>query len=438
MRRQGQAREVLWVFLAALAVRLAFVAFSATPLHWPDPNSEVAWIARNLAADRGFSSPLGPGSAPTAWVAPVVPALWSLLFRAFGELTAVSLLGVFAINAVASAVAAAGYWWLFKYLSGTTGPARRLQVLCFLPVLVWPFELRMVTTAWYYCVQEAALALVLIGVLRWRDSGLALPWTVALAVAVAFLGYVNPSPLLVLAGIVPAALLMAPRERRVRAIGLFAVLVGALLLPWTARNYAVFGKFVPMRSSLGVELQQGNCEEGSVRQHAQSRHPALRQDERLLYDKLGEAQYAAHALSGAARYMVEHPMETMARTFCRVYVFWCSDITGRWGWQGERRWWEGPMAQRIAGAFKIAAGNAPWLLAVAVLALGHARGLRDRWLVGWIAVLYPLPYYVAHVSPEYAYPVHPYLLLFSLSAVALEIDRRTGQEWSVPRCESGE
>lgn len=406
------------VFGAALAVRLAIVAFGAASLQWPDPGSEIAWIARNLAADRGFSSPLGIGTTPTAWVAPAVPAAWSLLFRAFGEMTRASLLGVFVLNAVASAVAAAAYWLLFRSFTGALGGALVKLVLCFLPVCLWPFELKMVTSAWYYCLQEAGLAVILVVVLRWRDSGLAARWTVALALAVAFLSYVNPSPLIVLAGIIPAVVLSVRGAHRFRAVVLFVILVAACLLPWTVRNYWMLGKIVPMRSSFGIELQQGNTEEGSVRQNVLSRHPALRQDERALYDKLGEGLYMERAFSVAADYVLSHPLETIGRTLGRVYVFWCSDITGRWDWQGERKWREGPVARQVARGCKIAAYNLPWVLAVIMLVLKGGGTGRETWLVAWVALLYPLPYYFTHVSPEYAYPVHPYLLMYAMSALA--------------------
>src|ERR1041385_3648815 len=45
---------------------------------------EIGWISRSLAEGRGFGSPFGSDTGPTAWIAPLYPSLQAVVFKLFG------------------------------------------------------------------------------------------------------------------------------------------------------------------------------------------------------------------------------------------------------------------------------------------------------------------------------------------------------------------
>ena len=61
---------------------------------------EAGRVARSLATGKGFSSPLFEPSGPTAWMAPVYPALMAVVFRLFGVYSETSAIVLLSINAV--------------------------------------------------------------------------------------------------------------------------------------------------------------------------------------------------------------------------------------------------------------------------------------------------------------------------------------------------
>ena len=81
------ATALVLVFACALAVRVVVVTVhcGGDSFAQHDAHSELVWVARNLTADRGFSSPFGPGDAATAWFSPLLPFLWSGVMHVVGD-----------------------------------------------------------------------------------------------------------------------------------------------------------------------------------------------------------------------------------------------------------------------------------------------------------------------------------------------------------------
>ena len=116
-------------------------------------------------------------------------------------------------------------------------------------------------------------------------------------------------------------------------------------------------------------------------------------------------------------YIKDNLRLTVRRSISRAYVFWCSDITDHWPWVPRDKWWTQGIAVKGWWISKIALHTAPWILALITLSLGYWKSLRTTWLLSLHTIFFPLPYYITHCSPEYAYPVQPFLMIFFFAAL---------------------
>jgi len=97
------------MFAIALAIRLIVVGFlypeqmQARRGFWPF-GYEIGRVARSLAEGRGYSSPLFSDTGPTAWAAPIYPAILAAVFKVFGVFTATSAIVMLSINSLFSAL----------------------------------------------------------------------------------------------------------------------------------------------------------------------------------------------------------------------------------------------------------------------------------------------------------------------------------------------
>lgn len=419
--RRDLRRWLLLLFPLALVVRLIVAVYFSTATTWEQHSygGELGQIAANLAEGLGFSSPLQRGSQPSAWVAPLVPAVWAGVFRGFGIFSQVSFLVILLSNAIFSALA----WLVYSDIAARLWPVSPKAVAPFVVLssvlLVWPPGLTAIGETWYFSSQELVTALMVWLLVSWR-----LPWSLWRSVVVGLVGiclaYINPLPLIVLLGAL-AREVWENRSRLFRkipstAIALVVIAVG--MLPWMIRNYQQLGGIVLMRSNFGVELRQGNNPEGSIRQTAQSVHPTLQAEEHARFNTMGEYAYGQWATTQALQYMTANPAVTLRRIVQRAYVFWCSDVFDQWTWTPREKWWRQGIRTLIVTSGRLVVHNLPWLVALLVVLLGWRSYVGARWVFASIVLLFPVPYYLTHVAPRYSYLVQPYLLIFAAVAVA--------------------
>jgi hypothetical protein len=109
-----------------------------------------------------------------------------------------------------------------------------------------------------------------------------------------FCGLVNPA--VALAWGVPS-LLIGWQQRAWSRFGLAVVVAGMVLLPWTVRNYLVFGRLIPVKSNLAYELYQSEClqPDGLIQSTTFGTHPyASAGRERQEYKAVGEMAFLDH------------------------------------------------------------------------------------------------------------------------------------------------
>ena len=242
------------VLLAVLARAAAVLVLQSQTV--PNSTYEHGTIAENLLAGRGFSTRFLGGEGPTSQQAPVYPVAVAAAYAIGGVGTPRALLILELAQAALGGLMVAGVMALAREVApGRVGIARVAGLIAALhPTLVYAAT----------HVQVAALAATLV------------PWTFALAYRAGRTGGLRDSAgaggvlgILVLTdpilGLVAVGMGLAIRLgwggwrsalRPIAVVGLVATLVVA---PWIARNAAVHGELVLVKSSFGYAFWQGNC-----------------------------------------------------------------------------------------------------------------------------------------------------------------------------------
>jgi 4-amino-4-deoxy-L-arabinose transferase-like glycosyltransferase len=353
---------------------------------------ETGAIARSLASGLGFSSPFGGHTGPTAWIAPLYPAMCAAMFKALGVYSAASALAIVLINAVFSAVTC---YPIYRIAERTVGRSVGLLAGWLWAVSIvlvhWP-----ITWVWDMAVSGFLFTYAVSLALELADRGTLGRW-VKFAVLWGIAALTNPT----LLGFLPWSGLWAAwrlhRQQRpwFRNAVVSAMVFFALIGPWVVRNRLVFGRWVFLRSNAGFELSLGNYH-GSNGMGWFGKHPT---QNRWQYDedqRLGELGYVDQHKSAAMDFIRHYPGEFLELTGTRVVAFWFatylkyidpSDAPPRWFYI-------------ITSALALA-GSVLWMTR-----RPYGAGL----LLGAV-LTYPIPYYLTFAQPRYRHALEPMIML---------------------------
>ena len=103
----------------------------------------------------------------------------------------------------------------------------------------------------------------------------------------------------------------AIRSRRWKQFALMTLVCLLCILPWTARNLHVLGKFIPVRSNFWAEVYFGNVDF--------SVHPV---GNSMLYQHEGELRFVAELKQGALNLVRSNPGTFVRRSGERIVSFW--------------------------------------------------------------------------------------------------------------------
>ncbi|PZN93033.1 MAG: hypothetical protein DCF31_14010 [Alphaproteobacteria bacterium] len=261
MERWLAARETLalWsILVAGFVFRLGWLFLR--PAERLQPHESEMWrVAVAFARTGTLADAYRPGSGISSHVGPFNTILAGMVYRVFGVGTLPSEL-IMAVGA--AAVAAALFWALYRVAAELGIPiVPRLAALAFVSLVPLNFYSEVVD----FRIREAAFAamiaaLGLLRLLQMEKSGtIDLMRLAGFALLAAFAFLINPAISLALyAGIAWIALRRLPVRGWPAgvAIGIaaFAIVNGA----WIARNYDVYGRFMPSRGNFGLELDTAN------------------------------------------------------------------------------------------------------------------------------------------------------------------------------------
>jgi hypothetical protein len=410
----------LWLILAvALGVRALYAWNQAR--HVPGQvlatvsfAQENGNIAQALVEGRGFSDPFRQGTGPTAWLAPVYPLLLAGIFRVFGIFTVGAFWAAVALNILCSAGVCVPLFFAGKRIGGTTLAAAAAWLWALFPnAVILPF-------AWIWATSLAALlaATILWATLALQDSrrtrnwiGYGVLWGLAL---------LTMPPLGALAPFLFLWLAWRRRPGNGRAWlaqpALAVAVVLLCLVPWTARNYARFHRFVPVRSAFPFALWVGN--NNVVNPHGRDVMARITTYGQVReYVRLGETPFLQRKWREAAEFIAGHKRLELWLTWRRLVAMWLGSpnpvIAFRDATSAFIRFLYVVNALATLGAL------------AGIVALYWKRSLY-AFPVSVCPVVFPCVYYVTLASLRYRNPIDPAVILLCAAALVALFRSATG------------
>ena len=369
---------------------------------------ETGRIAYALANGRGFSSPFGGDTGPSAWTAPIYPWIVSLAFRAFGSYSQMSAFVMLTFNSIFGALTS---WTIYR-------TARRVFSLkvALWAGWVWALYPDMIFWAvrWIWETSLSAFLLSLLFMLTvemegderissWLGYGVL--WGVA--------ALNNPASLsfLPFSGLWLAYQLHRRGKRYLAPAVASAVVFWMTIMPWLVRDYRVMGHFVLIRDNAGNELRIGNnpLAEG---QYVLAYHPTQNAVLLKRYAQMGEYDFCDDQGRRAKQWIAAHPGKFAEITVKRVWYFW----------NGIPRLAKDPDLAQLKNTHTLLLS----VLGIWGLLLAWKRRVHGVFLFASLLIIYPLVYYICFPEPRYRHPIDPELVMLGVYLISESKPRNSG------------
>jgi hypothetical protein len=385
------ARTLALLTLAGLAVRAAFLLMEPATRPVADERTWTNWAVESLATPRVGFSPL---RTHMIFYPPLYPYFIAVPFALFHTLEAAKWAQVVVAALLVPAVGGVGLW-AFGGRAGVVAAA----VTAFYPDLVW-FAAHFWSETLFLVLLWWAIERLMAGDARGSTAAVAgagVLWGLAILTRETIL-YLTPVVALWLAW-------RAERGGGGRRAAAFLLCAVVTFVPWTFRNWIAFRAFVPVATSGGLALFQGNAR--LTRQEVYDRYEAVH----------GRIEQYRFARSEGWRAIRERqPLWAFEKLAEQMPRFWEADslalIHIKRGAYGAV-----PPAIAVAAAVVVLA---PYLAVLAAFALGVGLLPLDRrrvLLVGFL-VAYNALHVMTHGFARYRLPVMPVVFLFAAAAFA--------------------
>jgi hypothetical protein len=407
----GGAASVWLIFFVALGARLGFGwdQERKIPREMLAPASfaqETGSIASALLRGKGFSSPFGRETGPTAWLTPVYPLVVAGVFRVFGVATRSSFFAVFFLNAVFSSAVCIAIFHAGKRIGGLWVASGAAWLWALFPNAVMvPFE-------WVWDTSLSALlgATILWATLELAESRRIRDWC-AYGLLWGFTLMTNPSLGSLLPFLLGWAAYRARREKQAGITSRATAAAGIAVLccvPWTVRNYAQFHRLVPLRSNFPLELYIGNNNNYAMRQFVWP--PKINKEVELLrYLKMGETAFMDEEKRKALEFIRAHPGIFVELTGERFVTFWTGLPAPVQAFLST----DSQLVRVLLVCNTLAAVGG--LVGIVVLIV---RRSAYAFPTAAYLVVFPWLYYITHPNLRYRHPIDPVVLLLVAVAVS--------------------
>jgi hypothetical protein len=382
------------ILALALVSRLGVVwlVLSRFPRNWLFDNAlDLGFMAQSLSSGRGLSSPFGGSTGPTALVTWGYPAIVGFVFRLMGSYSVASAATVMVLQTLCAVLTVAVIMHIARRLFGpqTANLAGAFWAvslpLLWMPIIFWETCLSTLLLTGLIaialrCVEKPSMSL-------WVLTGLYCGLTML----------VNPSLILAMFVILGWATCRTPSSSR------YGPLVGLILMflvfvPWPIRNAYVLHAFIPLRSTFGYELWQGN-RAGADGIFNTSLYPTNNKLEYDAYASKGEVAFMREKSTLAMNYIGAHRSEFVWLTAKRTARFWMGT---------------GDKINSGLMELHMATISLLGLMGLAALFKQH----RSQAMLFLLPLLvYPLPYYITDVKFRYRLTVDPLLTILAAYAV---------------------
>jgi hypothetical protein len=381
------------ILTLALVSRLGIVwwVLALHPPAWLFSNdADLGFLAHSLSSGRGLSSLFGGSTGPTAFLAPGYPAMVGLIFRLFGSYSFASAAVLMAIQTLFAVLTVAVIMHVARSLFSVPAANLAGAFWALSPPLLW-----MPAVFWDTCLSTllligmVALALRCVG-----KPGMGLWAGLGGYVGLAML--VNPSLMPALFSVLLWTAYQTRSVLRYEPLICFLVFL-AIFAPWPIRNALALHAFIPLRSSFGYELWQGN-HAGATGIFDPALYPLHSQREYSDYAVQGEVTYVQNKSAIARDYIRAHPGEFMRLSVRRARLFWIGPSEADF-----------KMLELHASVTSLLG----WL--------GLAVVFKQNWRVALFFLLpllvFPLPYYITHPDFRFRVVLDPLLTILSAYAI---------------------
>ena len=393
MAPPGQRMHLKSILTLAIAARLGviWVVLSKYPGNWLYSGAlDLGFMAQAWNSGHGLSSPFGGSTGPTALVTPGYPAVIAVIFHLFGNNSLASAAAVMGLQATFSVLTIALMMRVAHKVFGapTADLAGAFWALS-LPIIWLPAVFWYVSLSALFVITTIALAL-------WSVEQAGKGWLL-IGVFSGVVMLVNPTLILVM---LPAFSWAAYQTRSTSHYRpLTALLIMSLMIvPWSIRNARDFHTFIPLRSTFGYELWQGN-RIGADGIFNDRLYPTNNQEEYTDYASKGEVAYMKEKSRLAHAYIDSHPREFAIVTAKRVSRFW--DGTG----------------DKTTSA--VIALHIILTSVLGVLGLVSLFRLRKRIELLFLLpmLFFPLPYYITDAKSQYRLELDPLMTILGAYAI---------------------
>jgi len=385
------ARQLLLLTAAGLLARAAFVLLEPATHPVADERTWTNWAVESLVTPRVSFSPL---RTHMIFYPPLYPYFIAVPWALFHTLEAVKWAQVVAGALLVPAVGRIG-GLAFGRLTGLLAAG----IAAFYPDLVWfaaHFWSETVFLALLWWAVERLVAADARGSVRTAATA-GLLWGLAILARETIL-YLTP---------LAAAWLLwrAPRPAGGRRAAAFALCAVLIVAPWTVRNWIAFRAFVPVATSGGLALFQGNAP--LTRQEVYDRYEAV-------HGRIEQYRFAR--AEGWKAIRDRQPAWALEKLRDQMPNFWEADSLAL---IHIKRGAYGPVPPVAALAAAVVV-LAPYLVllvgfvaGVALLPIDRTRGL----LLGFL-VCYNALHVITHGFARYRLPVMPVVFLFAAAGFA--------------------
>jgi hypothetical protein len=409
-----------YLTVLAFAVRMATLLYiwhtTRIPVKYYQPYGfELGRVASAIAGGRGFSSPLRfVDTGPTAWFTPIYPYLAAGVFKIWGIFSEESKLILETLNCAFSSLTVIPIYAIAKKGFGKGVAAGAAWAWVFLPTaLFFPIF-------WIWDTTLAALFLALIFWATLEVTAVRSVWVWAGYGALWVTGVmVNPSVLSLFPFLAGWAVWQSRRESsswvKFAAATLLLFTIG--LVPWTIRNYRVFGKLMALRSNFGLELWLGNNPHVPDT-WSPTFHPNDDPQEAEKYQRMGEIAYMAEKQHEAFAFMKTHPGDTANFIFRRFVENWLA-ITD----SAADVWSNTALQVRAFLVLNVVLSLSTFLGAL----FAHRNRHPAAFPFAMVLLIFPLVFYLTHASLRYRFPMDPIMMVLSAYGVACLVSLLRGR-----------
>jgi hypothetical protein len=398
----------LIIFTLAFLARSVYLYLDREHLE-QTPVSECMRAARSIAEEGEFAHVFPDRTGPTAHLPPLYPFLLALIYKSCGVGSVTSLTLQRLLPLTAASLSAA----VLPLIGRRAGFSNWVGIAAGVSMAFWPFNLALETTG----RNEQAVNGLFLLLILWMFLGLSrrvdFSWkaTISAGFVMGLSALLNPA--LTLTGGAMAVLgAMTERSdwrREVLALCIMGMTCVLVVAPWTYRNYLRFGRFIPIRSNLGLELWIGNHpgSDGTTygatasprKVFFKANHPFDSPSERDELKRLGEPEYMEQKLKKAIDWIDTNPTQFLKLTLRRLRLFWLPPPI-LWDDSGGELRSVCVCTMTVLGLCGL----------IALFLTGHA----DRWQFATALVVPSLPYLLTHFELRYRYPIWGILSLLTM------------------------